>query len=172
MEKKKFWSRATLLFCISSSSQLTDQFEGRIVHVFRRLMRQVAKVVGNIELREKFDKMLGRLYSARPHIWSLSYAFVIIHTNIFMFSMQCPVELPSRVLSWTEVVGNSSKLRPKVFPISGNSPTQTSLWGILSLHIARVHIQTQIFYSRIKIWAFRNTTILSQLNISCIDLQR
>ena len=58
---------ATLLFCNPSSSQLTDQFEGRIVHVFRHLMRQVAKVVGNIEFQVKFDKILERLYSARPH---------------------------------------------------------------------------------------------------------
>ena len=43
-------------------SQLTDQFEGSLIRVFRRLqelirqMSQAAKVIGNIELREKFDK--------------------------------------------------------------------------------------------------------------------
>ena len=43
-------------------SQLTDQFEGSLIRVFRRLqelirqMSQAAKVIGNIELQEKFDK--------------------------------------------------------------------------------------------------------------------
>lgn len=43
-------------------SQLTDQFEGSLIRVFRRLqelirqMSQAAKVIGNIELHEKFDK--------------------------------------------------------------------------------------------------------------------
>ena len=42
--------------------QLTDQFEGSLIRVFRRLqelirqMSQAAKVIGNIELQEKFDK--------------------------------------------------------------------------------------------------------------------
>ena len=58
-----------MLICISSSVQLTDEFKGKVVHVFRRLMSQleVAKV-GDIEFQEKFDKMLERLYSTRPHI--------------------------------------------------------------------------------------------------------
>ena len=43
-------------------SQLTDQFEGSLIRVFRRLqelirqMSQAAKVIGNTELQEKFDK--------------------------------------------------------------------------------------------------------------------
>jgi ATP-dependent RNA helicase DOB1 len=42
--------------------QLTDQFEGSLIRVFRRLgellrqMAQAAKVIGNSELKEKFDK--------------------------------------------------------------------------------------------------------------------
>lgn len=42
--------------------QLTDQFEGSLIRVFRRLqelirqMSQAAKVIGNTELQEKFDK--------------------------------------------------------------------------------------------------------------------
>jgi ATP-dependent RNA helicase DOB1 len=42
--------------------QLTDQFEGSVIRVFRRLgellkqMAQAAKVIGNGELREKFEK--------------------------------------------------------------------------------------------------------------------
>jgi ATP-dependent RNA helicase DOB1 len=44
------------------SSQLTDQFEGSLIRVFRRLgellrqMAQAAKVIGNSELKEKFEK--------------------------------------------------------------------------------------------------------------------
>jgi superfamily II RNA helicase len=42
--------------------QLTDQFEGSLIRVFRRLgellrqMAQAAKVIGNSELKEKFEK--------------------------------------------------------------------------------------------------------------------
>lgn len=42
--------------------QLTDQFEGSLIRVFRRLqelirqMTQAAKVIGNAELQEKFQK--------------------------------------------------------------------------------------------------------------------
>jgi ATP-dependent RNA helicase DOB1 len=42
--------------------QLTDQFEGSLIRVFRRLgellrqMAQAAKVIGNTELNEKFEK--------------------------------------------------------------------------------------------------------------------
>ncbi len=42
--------------------QITDQFEGSIIRVFRRLqelirqMAQAAKVIGNSELQEKFEK--------------------------------------------------------------------------------------------------------------------
>jgi ATP-dependent RNA helicase DOB1 len=42
--------------------KLTDQFEGSLIRVFRRLqelirqMSQAAKVIGNSELQEKFDK--------------------------------------------------------------------------------------------------------------------
>ena len=42
--------------------QLTDQFEGSLIRVFRRLqelirqMAQAAKVIGNNELQEKFEK--------------------------------------------------------------------------------------------------------------------
>ena len=43
-------------------SQLTDQFEGSLIRVFRRLgellrqMAQASKVIGNSELKEKFEK--------------------------------------------------------------------------------------------------------------------
>lgn len=46
----------------SSFSQLTDQFEGSLIRVFRRLgellrqMAMAAKVIGNSELQEKFEK--------------------------------------------------------------------------------------------------------------------
>lgn len=46
----------------SEFSQLTDQFEGSLIRVFRRLgellrqMAQAAKVIGNSELKEKFEK--------------------------------------------------------------------------------------------------------------------
>lgn len=52
--------RLTTLFSIFL--QLTDQFEGSLIRVFRRLqelirqMSQAAKVIGNTELKEKFDK--------------------------------------------------------------------------------------------------------------------
>ena len=42
--------------------QLTDQFEGSLIRVFRRLqelirqMAQAAKVIGNLELQQKFEK--------------------------------------------------------------------------------------------------------------------
>jgi ATP-dependent RNA helicase DOB1 len=42
--------------------QLTDQFEGSLIRVFRRLqelirqMTQAAKVIGNEELQRKFEK--------------------------------------------------------------------------------------------------------------------
>jgi len=42
--------------------QLTDQFEGSLIRVFRRLqelirqMAQAAKVIGNVELQQKFEK--------------------------------------------------------------------------------------------------------------------
>lgn len=42
--------------------QLTDQFEGSLIRVFRRLqelirqMAQAAKVIGNVELKQKFEK--------------------------------------------------------------------------------------------------------------------
>lgn len=44
------------------SVQLTDQFEGSVIRVFRRLgellrqMAQAAKVIGNKELQERFEK--------------------------------------------------------------------------------------------------------------------
>jgi ATP-dependent RNA helicase DOB1 len=44
------------------SLQLTDQFEGSLIRVFRRLqelirqMAQAAKVIGNVELKQKFEK--------------------------------------------------------------------------------------------------------------------
>lgn len=47
---------------IWSPHQLTDQFEGTLIRVFRRLgellrqMAAAAKVIGNIELQEKFEK--------------------------------------------------------------------------------------------------------------------
>ena len=46
----------------SSHLQLTDVFEGSLIRVFRRLgellrqMSTAAKVIGNTELQEKFDK--------------------------------------------------------------------------------------------------------------------
>lgn len=48
------------LFCLLR--QMTDQFEGNVIRVFRRLgellrqMTQAAKVIGNAELQEKFQK--------------------------------------------------------------------------------------------------------------------
>ena len=42
--------------------QLTDQFEGSLIRVFRRLqelirqMAQAARVIGNVELQQKFEK--------------------------------------------------------------------------------------------------------------------
>ena len=51
--------------------QLTDQFEGSLIRVFRRLqellrqMSQAAKVIGNSELMEKFDRATEML--ARPN---------------------------------------------------------------------------------------------------------
>lgn len=53
----KQWELTRLFFL-----QLTDQFEGSLIRVFRRLqelirqMSQAAKVIGNVELQEKFDK--------------------------------------------------------------------------------------------------------------------
>jgi len=49
-------------FQLLLSVQLTDQFEGSLIRVFRRLgellrqMAQAAKVIGNSELKEKFEK--------------------------------------------------------------------------------------------------------------------
>ncbi|KAG8221583.1 hypothetical protein J3R82DRAFT_1827 [Butyriboletus roseoflavus] len=49
-------------FTRTDFSQLTDQFEGNLIRVFRRLgellrqMTQAAKVIGNSELQEKFQK--------------------------------------------------------------------------------------------------------------------
>jgi len=46
----------------SEICKLTDQFEGSLIRVFRRLgellrqMAQAAKVIGNTELKEKFEK--------------------------------------------------------------------------------------------------------------------
>ena len=51
--------------------QLTDQFEGSLIRVFRRLqelirqMVSAAKVIGNAELQEKFDMASEML--ARPN---------------------------------------------------------------------------------------------------------
>lgn len=50
---------------------MTDQFEGNIIRVFRRLqelirqMKQAATVIGNTELVEKFEKASEML--ARPN---------------------------------------------------------------------------------------------------------
>jgi superfamily II RNA helicase len=52
------WSLADLRHPL----QLTDQFEGNLIRVFRRLqelirqMAQAAKVIGNVELQQKFEK--------------------------------------------------------------------------------------------------------------------
>jgi ATP-dependent RNA helicase DOB1 len=52
------WSLADLRHPL----QLTDQFEGNLIRVFRRLqelirqMTQAAKVIGNVELQQKFEK--------------------------------------------------------------------------------------------------------------------
>ena len=46
----------------SELNQMTDQFEGSLIRVFRRLqelirqMTQAAKVIGNNELQQKFEK--------------------------------------------------------------------------------------------------------------------
>lgn len=53
---------ASMLTFVYGLSQLTDQFEGSLIRVFRRLqelirqMAQAAKVIGNGELEEKFEK--------------------------------------------------------------------------------------------------------------------
>ena len=50
------------IFKLTYPSQLTDQFEGSLIRVFRRLgellrqMAQASKVIGNSELKEKFEK--------------------------------------------------------------------------------------------------------------------
>lgn len=55
----------TIVWLVNSHrlfSQLTDQFEGNLIRVFRRLgellrqMTQAAKVIGNSDLQEKFQK--------------------------------------------------------------------------------------------------------------------
>jgi len=54
--------RSQLADDVRSPFQLTDQFEGSLIRVFRRLgellrqMAQAAKVIGNEELKEKFEK--------------------------------------------------------------------------------------------------------------------
>jgi len=53
------WCRGT---SFSDICKLTDQFEGSLIRVFRRLaellrqMAQAARVIGNTELKEKFEK--------------------------------------------------------------------------------------------------------------------
>ena len=60
-----------LLYIDQLVPQLTDVFEGSLIRVFRRLqelirqMTQAAKVIGNDELVQKFDKSLEML--ARPN---------------------------------------------------------------------------------------------------------
>ena len=53
---------SSLLVNLRHPLQLTDQFEGSLIRVFRRLqelirqMAQAAKVIGNVELQQKFEK--------------------------------------------------------------------------------------------------------------------
>ncbi|OCB91527.1 antiviral helicase [Sanghuangporus baumii] len=62
----------------SEICKLTDQFEGNIIRVFRRLqellrqMSQAAKVIGNDELRGKFDKATEMLARANSVIFCSS----------------------------------------------------------------------------------------------------
>ena len=55
-------SASMVFFWSTYHSQLTDQFEGSLIRVFRRLgellrqMAQASKVIGNSELKEKFEK--------------------------------------------------------------------------------------------------------------------
>jgi len=57
-----FWGAFSLTLIYLFYVQLTDQFEGSLIRVFRRLgellrqMAQAAKVIGNAELKEKFEK--------------------------------------------------------------------------------------------------------------------
>jgi len=56
------FSEPALLLKLTHDIQLTDQFEGSLIRVFRRLqelirqMAQAAKVIGNVELKQKFEK--------------------------------------------------------------------------------------------------------------------
>lgn len=55
-------SRPLIILADAIALKLTDQFEGSLIRVFRRLgellrqMAQAAKVIGNAELKEKFEK--------------------------------------------------------------------------------------------------------------------
>ena len=54
--------RPLIILTDTIALKLTDQFEGSLIRVFRRLsellrqMTQAAKVIGNAELKEKFEK--------------------------------------------------------------------------------------------------------------------
>ena len=59
-------------------TQLTDQFEGNLIRVFRRLLELIrqmslaAKVIGNRELQEKFEKAAEMLERPNSVIFSSS----------------------------------------------------------------------------------------------------
>ena len=74
-QKKK---KTLLILFFELVAQLTDQFEGTIIRVFRRLrelilqMSQAAKVIGNMELQEKFGKAVEMLESPNSVIFCSS----------------------------------------------------------------------------------------------------
>ncbi|OBZ78288.1 ATP-dependent RNA helicase mtr4 [Grifola frondosa] len=84
--------------------KLTDQFEGSLIRVFRRLqelirqMSQAAKVIGNSELQEKFEKASEML--ERPNSVIFSHPCIFrraIHVTSAVCSVHCllsPVEGP------------------------------------------------------------------------------
>ena len=75
LQKKK---KTLLILFFELVAQLTDQFEGTIIRVFRRLrelilqMSQAAKVIGNMELQEKFGKAVEMLESPNSVIFCSS----------------------------------------------------------------------------------------------------
>ena len=81
-------------------------------------------------------------------IIDLCLMLLIIHTNIFMSSMRCPVELPSRVLSWTkEVVGNSSKLRPSLSDLWQFPDSNESVRNFISTYSQSTYTNSSLLHS-------------------------
>ncbi|CCL98493.1 uncharacterized protein FIBRA_00491 [Fibroporia radiculosa] len=73
--------------------KLTDQFEGSLIRVFRRLqelirqMSQAAKVIGNTELQEKFDKASEML--ERPN--SVIFYYDLLELPSYHFANQAAI---------------------------------------------------------------------------------